>query len=282
MTGTSEPAGRGSGRSRVVWAVIVTSLAGFMAMLDNLVVTTALPTIGRHLGGGIDKLEWTVNAYTLTFAVLQMLGASAGDRFGRRRLFMGGLAVFTLASAASASASGINVLIAARAVQGIGAAVMMPLTLTLLTAAVPVRLRGVALGAWGGVNGLAVAAGPLIGGAIAEHLSWHWIFWINVPIGALLVPLAKWKLAESRGPNAHLDVIGTVLVSLGLLGIVYGIVRGNAAGLSAQILAGLIGGSVLVLGFVLWGRAAANPCFPCGCSETGPSAASTRQASSRH
>ena len=259
MTDTSESTGRGP----VVWAIIVTGLAGFMAMLDNLVVTTAIPTIGRHLGGGIDKLEWTVNAYTLTFAVLQMLGASAGDRFGRRRMFMGGLALFTLASAASASASGINELVAARAVQGVGAAVMMPLTLTLLTAAVPARMRGVALGAWGAVNGLAIALGPLIGGAIVEHLSWQWIFWINVPIGVLLVPLTKWKLSESHGPGTRLDVVGTVLVSLGLFGIIYGIVLGKSDGwTSAQILVSLVGGSLLVVAFVLWELRAREPMLP--------------------
>jgi EmrB/QacA subfamily drug resistance transporter len=247
----------------VVWAVIVTSLAGFMAMLDNLVVITALPAIGKHLGGGVEELEWTVSAYTLTFSVLLMLGASAGDRFGRRKMFMAGLTLFTAASAAAAVAPGINELIAARAVQGVGAAVVMPLTLTLLTAAVPVKYRGVALGAWGGVNGLAVATGPLIGGAIVEHLSWQWIFWLNVPIGVLLVPLAGWKLAESRGPNSRLDVVGTVLVSLGLFGIVYGIIRGNTDGwTSTQILAALIGGSVLVLAFVLWELRAREPMLP--------------------
>jgi len=170
-------------RGSAAWALVITSVAGFMAALDNLVVTTALPSIREDLGGGLHDLEWTVSAYTLTFAVLLMFGAALGDRFGRRRLFVTGLAVFTGASAAAALAPGIDALIAARAVQGVGAAIMMPLTLTLLTAAVPAARRGMAFGIWGAVNGLAVAAGPLIGGTLTEHMSWQWIFWLNVPLG---------------------------------------------------------------------------------------------------
>ena len=174
-----------------------------MAALDNLVVTTALPSIREDLGGALDDLEWTVSAYTLTFAVLLMFGAALGDRFGRRRLFLAGLTVFTGASAAAALAPGIDSLIAARAVQGVGAAIMMPLTLTLLTAAVPAAKRGMAFGIWGAVNGLAVASGPLIGGSLTEHISWQWIFWLNVPLGLALLPLARLRLAESYGPGAR-------------------------------------------------------------------------------
>src|SRR6059036_592101 len=161
-------------RGGTVWALVITSVAGFMAALDNLVVTTALPSIRKDLGGELHDLEWTVSAYTLTFAVLLMTGAALGDRFGRRRLFLAGLTVFTGASAAAAMATGINSLIAALAVQGVGAAIMMPLTLTLLTAAVPAAKRGMAYGIWGAVNGLAVASGPLIGGSLTEHISWQW------------------------------------------------------------------------------------------------------------
>lgn len=262
MSDTGQAPARG-GTAAVAWAIALTGLAGFMAMLDNLVVTTALPTINSHLGGSIDKLEWTINAYTLTFSVLQLLGASAGDRFGRRRLFIWGLAIFTVASAASALAPNLDALIAARAVQGVGAAVMMPLTLTLLTVHVPEKLRGAALGIWGGINGLAVATGPLIGGAVVQHLSWQWIFWLNVPIGILLIPLTRWRLSESRGPNPHLDVVGTTLVSLGLFGIVFGIVQGNQDGWSSpQILAGLIAGSVLVVAFILWELRSTEPMLP--------------------
>src|SRR5437763_1962972 len=161
---------------------IVTGIALFMVSLDNLIVTNALPQIRADLGTGLEGLEWTVNAYTLSFAVLLLTGAALADRYGRRRLFLGGLAVFTGASAAAALAPGIGALIAARAVQGIGAAVLMPLTLTLLAAAVPPQKRAVALGAWGAMSGLGVALGPIVGGFVTEHASWQWIFWINVPI----------------------------------------------------------------------------------------------------
>src|SRR5712691_5037804 len=153
-----------------------------MTTLDNLVVTTALPVIRKDLHASLGGLEWTVNAYTLTFAVLLLTGAALGDRFGRRRLFAIGLGIFTLASAAAALAPSIEVLVAARALQGLGGAIITPLTLTILSAAVPAEKRGVALGAWGGISGLAVAIGPLVGGAIVEGLSWQWIFWLNVPI----------------------------------------------------------------------------------------------------
>ncbi|MGW0900723.1 MFS transporter, partial [Streptomyces goshikiensis] len=241
----------------------MTATAGFMAALDNLVVTTALPAIRTDLGGKLEDLEWTVNAYTLTFAVLLMFGAALGDRFGRRRLFITGLAVFTAASAAGALSPGINELIAARAVQGVGAAIMMPLTLTLLTAAVPAARRGMALGIYGAVTGLAVASGPLIGGSLTEHMSWQWIFWLNVPIGLALIPLARLRLAESSAPQARLDVPGTLLISGGLFGIVYGLVNANAHGwTSAPVLTGLIGGAVLVGGFIRHGFHSTNPMLP--------------------
>jgi EmrB/QacA subfamily drug resistance transporter len=234
-----------------------------MAALDNLVVTTALPSIRKDLGGALDDLEWTVSAYTLTFAVLLMTGAALGDRFGRRRLFLAGLTVFTGASAAAAMAPGIDSLIAARAVQGVGAAVMMPLTLTLLTAAVPAARRGLAYGIWGAVNGLAVASGPLIGGSLTEHVSWHWIFWLNVPLGVALLPLARLRLAESHGTGAPLDAPGTLLASGGLFGIVYGLVRGPADGwTSSLVLTGLFAGSALLTGFVLYSARAVNPMLP--------------------
>ncbi|MFF3321301.1 DHA2 family efflux MFS transporter permease subunit [Streptomyces sp. NPDC002889] len=245
------------------WALVITSVAGFMAALDNLVVTTALPSIREDLGGALEELEWTVSAYTLTFAVLLMLGAALGDRFGRRRLFIVGLTVFTGASAAAALASGIDALIAARAVQGVGAAIMMPLTLTLLTAAVPAARRGAALGIFSAVGGLAVASGPLIGGTLTEHISWQWIFWLNVPIGLVLLPLARLRLDESYAPNARLDIPGTLLVSAGLFGIVYALVNGQADGWSSTpILGGLIAGTVLLITFVWHGSTAKNPMLP--------------------
>ncbi|MFG2712619.1 MFS transporter [Streptomyces goshikiensis] len=250
-------------RGPALWALLITATAGFMAALDNLVVTTALPAIRADLGGKLEDLEWTVNAYTLTFAVLLMFGAALGDRFGRRRLFITGLAVFTGASAAGALSPGINELIAARAVQGVGAAIMMPLTLTLLTAAVPAARRGMALGIYGAVTGLAVASGPLIGGSLTEHMSWQWIFWLNVPIGLALIPLARLRLAESSAARSRLDVPGTLLISGGLFGIVYGLVNANAHGwTSAPVLTGLIGGAVLVGGFIRHGFHSPNAMLP--------------------
>src|SRR5262245_49552816 len=187
-------------QSRTLWTFVVTSLALVMVTLDNLVVTTALPVIRKDLHASLEGLEWTVNAYTLTFAVLLLTGAALGDRFGRRRMFAIGLSVFTVASAAAALAPSMGVLVAARAVQGAGGAIVMPLTLTILSAAVPAERRGVALGAWGGISGLAVAFGPLVGGAVVSGISWDWIFWLNVPIGLALVPLALSRLEEEGGP----------------------------------------------------------------------------------
>ncbi|MET9456637.1 MFS transporter [Streptomyces canus] len=252
-----------TGRGGALWALVITSVAGFMAALDNLVVTTALPSIREDLGGGLHDLEWTVSAYTLTFAVLLMTGAALGDRFGRRRLFLTGLTIFTGASAAAALAPGIDSLIAARAVQGVGAAIMMPLTLTLLTAAVPAARRGMAYGIWGAVNGLAVASGPLIGGSLTEHISWQWIFWLNVPLGVALLPLARLRLAESHGTGARLDIPGTLLASGGLFGIVYGLVRGPSDGWTdTVVLLALFAGAALLTAFVLYSTRAKNPMLP--------------------
>src|SRR5579862_2206569 len=209
-----------SSNRKLVWAFLLTSLAGFMVTLDNLVVTTALPVIRKDLGAGLGGLEWTINAYTLTFAVLLLTGAALGDRFGRRRLLAIGLTIFTLSSAAAALAPSIGVLDAARAIQGLGGAIVMPLTLTILSAAVPKERRGLALGAWGGITGLAVALGPLVGGAVVSGISWHWIFWLNVPIGLVLVPLVLTRLDESRGEWDRLDLPGLGLAGVGLLGVV--------------------------------------------------------------
>jgi EmrB/QacA subfamily drug resistance transporter len=250
-------------RARTIWTFAITAVALFMVTLDNLVVTTALPVIRRDLHADLPQLEWTVNAYTLTFAVLLLTGAALGDRFGRRRLFSIGLAIFTLGSAAAALAPSASALIAARAVQGAGAAIVTPLTLTLLSAAVPASRRGLALGAWGGIGGLAVAIGPIVGGAVVEGLSWQWIFWLNVPIGLALAPLAYVRLAESHGPAKHLDFPGVALASAGLFGIVYGLVRANSLGwTSAEILISLGAGMVLVAAFVWYELRARAPMLP--------------------
>ncbi|HZT15266.1 MAG TPA: DHA2 family efflux MFS transporter permease subunit [Gaiellaceae bacterium] len=250
-------------KQRTVWTFAITSVALFMVTLDNLVVTTALPVIRRDLRSGLSGLEWTVNAYTLTFAVLLLTGAALGDRFGRRRLFSIGLGIFTLASAAAALAPSIGALDAARAVQGLGGAIVMPLTLTILSAAVPPERRGLALGAWGGISGLAVALGPLVGGAVVSGISWHWIFWLNVPIGLVLAPLAWRRLEETHGPARTLDLRGLALASAGLLGIVWGLVRGNEVGWgSTEIVAALTAGGLLLATFVAWERRAPAPMLP--------------------
>jgi EmrB/QacA subfamily drug resistance transporter len=250
-------------KSRTVWTFVVTSAALFMASLDNLVVTTALPSIRDHLHAGLEGLQWTVNAYTLTFAVLLLTGASLGERYGRRRVFTAGLAIFTAGSAAAALAPGIGWLIGARAVQGVGAAMLIPLTLTLLSAAVPPSRRGMALGIWGAIGGLAVAIGPLVGGAVVEGASWQWIFWLNVPIGLAALPLAMTKLNESRGSATRLDVPGVLLASVGLFGVVLGLVRGNDHGwTSVTVLPALVIGAALILAFVFWETRAAEPMLP--------------------
>lgn len=210
-----------STRARTTWTFIAASVGVFMVALDNLVVTTALPVIKRDLGASLSGLEWTVNAYTLTFAVLLLTGAALGDRFGRKRMFAVGLVIFTAGSAFAALAPSIDWLIAARALQGVGGAIVMPLTLTILSAAVPPARRGLALGIWSGVAGLAVAVGPVVGGAVVEGFSWQWIFWLNVPIGLALLPIVWFRLSESTGPDRSLDLPGLALVSTGLFGIVF-------------------------------------------------------------
>src|SRR5213593_4072404 len=253
----------GTPRSRTLWTFVVTSLALVMVTLDNLVVTTALPVIRKDLGATLAGLEWTVNAYTLTFAVLLLTGAALGDRFGRRRMFTVGLAIFTLGSIGAALAPSVGALVAFRAVQGVGGAIVTPLTLTILSAAVPAEKRGVALGAWGGIGGLAVAIGPLVGGAVVEGISWQWIFWLNVPIGLLLAPLALSRLSESHGPSDKLDLRGLGLASAGLLGIVWGLVRGNGQGWSSPEIVGSIAlGALVLAAFVLWELRAAAPMLP--------------------
>jgi EmrB/QacA subfamily drug resistance transporter len=242
---------------------LIVGIAVFMAQLDNLVVTTALPSIQRSLHAGLQGLQWTISAYTLTFAVFLLTGSTLGDRFGRRRLFMLGLALFTAASAGSALAPNIGMLIGFRAVQGLGGAIMVPLTLTLLSAAVPPSRRGMAIGGWGALAGLAVALGPVIGGAVVEAGSWQWIFWLNVPIGLVLLPLSRFWLSESRGPATRLDLRGNALSSLGLFGVVLGLIRGGSIGwTSPEVLAGFIGGAALLAGFVAWELRTEHPMLP--------------------
>src|SRR3954453_18352380 len=248
---------------KTVWTFAITSIALFMVTLDHLVVTTAIPVIREDLDAGISGLEWTVNAYTLTCAVLLLTGSALGDRFGLRLMTSLGLGNFNLASAAAALAPSIAALNAARAVQGLGGAIVMPLTLTILSAAVPAERRGLALGAWGGISGLAVAIGPLVGGAVVSGISWHWIFWLNVPIGIVLAPLALLRLPESPGPSSRLDLPGVGLASAGLFGIVWGLVRGNSVGwASPEILGSLLGGAAIMGAFVWWELRTTSPMLP--------------------
>ena len=250
-------------RGHPLLTLAITGAALFMVVLDNLVVTTALPSIRGDLGASVEQLGWFVNAYTLSFAVLLLPAAALGDRFGRRRVFEIGLALFTVASAAAALAPGAGELVAARAIQGAGAAMVMPLSLTLLATAFPAERRGVALGIWSGISGLAIALGPLVGGAVVDGISWQWIFWLNVPLGVLVLPLAYAFLRESHGPSERLDPLGLVLATGGLLGIVWGVVRGNGAGWSSpEILAALTGGSVLLLAFLVWESRTPAPMLP--------------------
>jgi EmrB/QacA subfamily drug resistance transporter len=250
---------RSSGR----WTVALTSLAFFIVALDALVVITALPAMHRNLGASLSTLEWTINAYTLTYAAGIITAAALGDRLGRRRVFVAGLALFTAASAACALAPSIELLIAARAIQGIGAAMIMPLSLTILTAAFPPERRGAIVGIWGGIAGLAVALGPLIGGAITQGLDWHWIFWVNVPIGLAAAFLARRRLAESYGPATRLDLPAVGLVSGGAIAIVWGLVRASDVGWgNADVIVSLILGGFLLIGFIAWEARAQDPMLP--------------------
>ncbi|GIU93778.1 MAG: MFS transporter [Gaiellaceae bacterium] len=248
--------------TRTIWTFAITSIALFMVVLDNLVVSTAIPAIRVDLGTTLEQLEWTVNAYTLTFAVFLLTGAALGDRFGRKRMFMLGVGIFTGASWLAALAPSADWLVAARALQGLGGAIVTPLTLTLLSASVSRERRGAALGAWSAIAGLAVAMGPVVGGAVVSGISWQWIFWLNVPVGLVLLPLAT-QLAESKGPDKALDLLGLGLASLGLLGIVWGLIHGNGDGwTSPQIVGALAAGVALLAGFVAWELRARAPMLP--------------------
>jgi len=250
-------------RSHQRWTVVLASLGVFMTALDTLVVTTALPSMRISLGGSLSDLEWTVNAYNLAFACMLLTGAALGDRFGRRRMFTVGIGIFTAASAAAALSPDVGTLIAARVVQGTGAAIVMPLTLTLISAAFPVEKRGAAIGLWGGISGLAVAAGPVVGGAVTGGISWHWIFWLNVPVGIALIPLAARKLTESFGPRPHLDIPGLLLAAAGGFGLTWGLIRANDVGWgSAEVIGAISAGIVLIAAFLAWERRTPTPMLP--------------------
>jgi EmrB/QacA subfamily drug resistance transporter len=249
-------------RSRTATLVIV-SLGLFMVVLDNLVVNVALATIHRDFGASVQSLEWIVNAYVLAYAVLLLTGSVLGDRFGRKRMFIAGIVLFTLASAGSALAPNTGTLIASRALQGVGAAIVTPLTLTLLADAFPPERRGIALGVWSGISGTAVALGPLVGGAMIQIASWHWIFWINVPVGLVLAPVAARRLNESYGTERRLDMLGLGLSSTGLFGIIFGLIRSQTLGWGAtEVVISLAAGAVLLVAFIAQELRAEDPMLP--------------------
>ena len=250
-------------KPRLGWVLGLTSTAYFMVVLDSVVVITALPRMQRDLHAGLASLQWTLTAYNIAFAAGIITAAAAGDRFGRRRVFNIGLALFTVASAACALAPNAPELIAARIVQGLGAAIILPLSLTILTTAFPAERRGMIVGIYGGLAGLAVALGPIIGGEVIQGPGWHWIFWINVPIGAAALLLAMRLLPNSYGAQERLDPLGVTLVTGGVVAIVWALVRANQAGwASAEIVSCLVGGAVLLLAFAAWEQRVSEPMLP--------------------
>jgi EmrB/QacA subfamily drug resistance transporter len=250
-------------RTATGWVVTLTAIGSLMAALDTLVVSTALSTIRLDLGASVEQLEWTVNSYNLSFAVLLITAAALGDRYGRRRLYAAGLGLFAVAVAACALAPDVGLLIAARAVQGAGAALVLTLGLALLSAAFPPERRGTAIGLFSAVTGIAVASGPLVGGAIAEGIDWEWIFWLNVPIGLVAIPFVFSRIEESFGGDTSIDLPGLALVSGAAFGIVWGLVRGNSAGWSSIEVVGALAAGVLLVGaFIAREQRAAEPMLP--------------------
>lgn len=251
-------------RTIPIWlAIVAASLPMFMATLDNLVMTNALPSIRLDLGATVEELQWFVNAFTLSFASFILMAAALGDRFGRRTVFVIGIVVFTLASVLSALSYEPWMLIVSRALQGLGAAAVMPLSLTLLAGSVEAKFRPLAIGIWGGITGLGVATGPLVGGAVVEGWSWEAIFWINVPVGIIALPLALFALPNTYGEKLRADVVGVLLAGLGVLGLVYGIVSGNDKGWdSLEVTASLVAGALLIATFIVWESRVSAPLLP--------------------
>ncbi|MFC9164822.1 MFS transporter [Streptomyces fungicidicus] len=259
------PSAPGAGdRRKPLWVIIVAcSVPMFMVALDNLVVSTALRTMAVDLDASTTELQWFVNAYVLSFACLLLTGAALGDRFGRRRIFVAGIALFTLASVGCGLADSSEQLILMRAVQGLGASAVMPLSLTLLAEEVPDKKRNLALGLWSAVSGLAVALGPVVGGAVVDGLDWQWIFWINIPVCLVAIPLVLVVLRESSLAGTRLDLLGMLLTTAGLLAVVWAIVNGEDEGwTSGIILSAFAGGAVLLALFVMWERRAPQPLLP--------------------
>lgn len=243
--------------------VAAASIPMFMATLDNLVMTNALPVLHMKLGASVEELQWFVNAYTLAFASAILIASALGDRFGRRTVFIAGIAVFGIGSVLAALSTDPTQLIAARALQGLGGAGVMPLSLALIAGGVAPQRRPLAIGLWGGISGLGVAVGPLVGGAVMEGWNWQAIFWINVPVAIVAIPLAYFALNNDFGARVRIDVVGAVLAAVGVLALVHAIVRGNDDGWSsAGVIAELVAGAVLLIAFVLWQARAKAPLIP--------------------
>ena len=259
----NDPETARAARPHLGWVLALTSTAYFMVVLDSVVVITALPRMQGDLHVGLASLQWTLTAYNIAFAAGIITAAAAGDRFGRRRVFNIGLALFTVASAVCAVAPNAPALVAARTVQGLAGAIILPLSLTILTTAFPAGRRGMIVGVYGGLAGLAVAMGPIIGGGVTQGLDWHWIFWINVPIGAVALPLAMRLLPESHGATGRFDLLGVTLVTGGVVALVWALVRANQAGwTSAEIVSCLVSAAVLLLAFAVWEQRVSEPMVP--------------------
>ena len=235
------------------WTLAAVAFGLFMIMLDNTIVNVALPSIQRSLHMSISSLEWIVTAYALTFAALLITGGKLGDLYGRKRMFIAGLVVFTLASLACGLAPNAGFLIGARAVQGVGAALMNPATLSIITATFPPKERGQAIGIWAGVSALALAIGPLIGGLIVDNINWHWIFYVNVPVGVVGIIVSRWVIAESRDTSHEqsIDLPGLVTSGGSLLALSYALIEGNQRGWGSPEIIGLfVGAAVLLAVFI--------------------------------
>jgi EmrB/QacA subfamily drug resistance transporter len=235
----------------------------FMATLDNLVMTNALPMLHAELGASVEELQWFVNAYTLAFASTILVASALGDRFGRRTVFLLGIVLFAVGSVAAALSSDPTQLITARAVQGLGGAGVLPLSLALLAGGVAPERRPLAIGIWGGISGLGVAVGPLVGGAVIEGWNWQAIFWLNIPVAIIAIPLALFALNNDFGAKARIDLFGAVLAAGSVLALVHGIVRGNDDDwTSTGVVAELAAGAALLTAFLLWQRRSAAPLMP--------------------
>lgn len=253
----------GDSRSGRIWTVALTSLAFFLVQISLLVVVTALPAIRHDLRASLSTLGWVLNAYGLAFGAGVITAAAIGDRLGRVKVFTAGLAVFTVASAIGGLAQDTTVLVASRTLQGVGAAMIMPLSLTILSAAFPAEKRGVVIGLWGGIAGIGVAVGPIIGGAVTQGLDWHWTFWLLLPVGVILTILSPLFLRESKGAASDLDIVGVILITLGALGLTWAVVRGTDAGwISGEVLGTGGAGALLILGFAFWQSRARSPLLP--------------------